>query len=195
MVGLLPTTETCGATPRTSRTGRKERYRRAMVCRDDDRSREPTRLRFAMVTRRAGLLARTWVVAAVALAVAGLAACSAAPHAMPPKRPNTELVIGEYERHKPDGETAIRFRGDGSVRLARNRAQLDAEPPLATGTWKLDASRLTLTYDKGLCTDRAGDHAGTYTVVISKVGIHFTKVEDSCERRAAIDGQTWWRIK
>jgi len=33
-----------------------------------------------------------------------------------------------------------------------------------------------------------------YTVVIPKVGIHFTKVEDSCARRAAIDGQTWWRL-
>lgn len=131
----------------------------------------------------------------VALLAAGLAACSEPRRAGPPKRPNTELIVGEYERHKPDGETAIRFRGDGSMRLAKTRALLDTEPPLATGTWKLDASRLTVTYDKGLCTERAGDQAGVYTVVISKVGIHFTKVEDPCERRSAIDGQTWWRIK
>jgi hypothetical protein len=135
-------------------------------------------------------------------AVAALAACSAGaacsdsqPHAVPPKRPNTDLILGAYERHPPDGETAIRFRADGSVRLARSRAQLDAEPPLATGTWKLDGARLTLSYDHGICTDAPAERTGVYTVVVSRIGVHFTKVEDSCQRRAAIDGQTWWRIK
>jgi hypothetical protein len=52
-----------------------------------------------------------------------------------------------------------------------------------------------VTYDQGMCAERAGDQTGVYTVVISKIGIHFTKVEDSCERRSSIDGQTWWRIK
>lgn len=131
----------------------------------------------------------------VALLAACLAACSEPRRIGPPKRPNTELIVGEYERHKPDGETAIRFRADGSVRLAKTRALLDTEPPLATGTWKLDGGRLTVTYDKGMCTERAGDQAGVYTVVISKVGIHFSKVEDRCERRSAIGGQTWWRVK
>jgi hypothetical protein len=124
-----------------------------------------------------------------------LIACDSGPHAGPPKRPNAELILGAYERHPPEGETAIRFRADGSVRLARNRTQLDAEPPLATGTWKLDGARLTLTYDHGICNDRPGDQTGAYNVVISKIGIHFTRVEDSCERRSAIDGQTWWRIR
>src|SRR5438552_2190971 len=82
------------------------------------------------------------------------AACSSQPHAVPPKRPNTELIVGEYERHPPDGETAVRFRADGSVRLAKSRSQLDAEPPLASGTWKLEGGKLTLTYDKGICNDR-----------------------------------------
>jgi len=31
--------------------------------------------------------------------------------------------------------------------------------------------------------------------VVSRIGVHFTKVEDSCQRRAAIDGQTWWRYQ
>jgi hypothetical protein len=142
--------------------------------------------------RRGAVLA---VVAAVAVLAISLAACSEHPHAMPPKRPNTELIVGEYERHKPDGETAIRFRGDGSVRVAKTRALLDTEPPLASGTWKLEASRLTVTYDKGMCTEKTGDETGAYTVVISKVGIHFTKVLDRCDRRSTIDSQTWWRIK
>jgi len=128
------------------------------------------------------------------LAVMPLTACSE-PQAVPPKRPNTELIVGEYERHPPDGETAVRFRADGSVRVAKNRTQLDAEPPIASGTWKLDGARLTLTYDHGSCTERSGDQTGAYTVVISKIGIRFTKIEDSCERRAAIHGQTWWRIR
>src|SRR5947207_15054737 len=83
-----------------------------------------------------------------------LAACSE-PQAVPPKRPNTELIVGEYERHPPDGETAVRFRADGSVRLAKSRSQLDAEPPLASGTWKLECGKLTLTFDKCICNDRS----------------------------------------
>jgi hypothetical protein len=127
--------------------------------------------------------------------VGSVVACGPEHHAVPLKAPNTELIIGEYERHPPDGTTAVRFRGDGSVRLARTKALLDTEPPLASGEWKIDGNRLTVTYDKGLCTAQAGEQTGVYTVVISRVGIHFTKVDDSCERRAAIDGQTWWRVK
>jgi len=135
-----------------------------------------------------------WI--AVWLVTAGLlAACSSGPQAVPLKQPNTELIVGEYERHPPAGQTAVRFRGDGSVRLAKTRALLDTEPPLATGTWKVDGTRLTLTYDKGICADQPAERSGVYNVVISKVGIHFTKVEDGCERRATMDGQTWWRIK
>jgi hypothetical protein len=124
-----------------------------------------------------------------------IAACAEPPHAVPPKAPNNELIVGEYERHPPDGTTAIRFRGDGSVRVAKTKAELDTDPPSASGTWKVDAGKLTLTYDAGACTESAGDKTGVYTVVISRVGIHFTKVEDSCARRAKLDGQTWWRIK
>jgi hypothetical protein len=142
----------------------------------------------------AGLAVIASFVAPPALAF-GIAACGPEPHGVPPKRPNTELIVGEYERHPPDGTTAIRFRGDGSVRLAKTKALLDTEPPVASGEWKLEGGKLTLTYDKGTCADAEAERAGVYTVVISKVGIHFTKVEDRCERRASIDGQTWWRLK
>jgi hypothetical protein len=127
--------------------------------------------------------------------VAALAACEPPRPAAPAKAPNTELIIGEYERHPPDGETAIRFRADGSVRLARTKALLDTDPPLAAGTWKLDGGRLSLTFDSGMCNDAPSERSGVYTVVISRIGIRFTKVEDDCQRRSAIDGQTWWRIK
>jgi len=131
----------------------------------------------------------------VLLAVAPAACTSSVRHAGPAKPANTALIVGEYERHPPDGETALRFRADGSVRLAKTKAQLDTEPLLASGGWKLDGDRLTLTYDKGACSDPSSDRDGVYTVVISKVGIHFTKVEDRCARRSSIDGQTWWRLK
>ncbi|HEX4422611.1 MAG TPA: hypothetical protein VH165_32070 [Kofleriaceae bacterium] len=121
--------------------------------------------------------------------------CGPGPQAVPLKAPNTELIVGEYERHPPEGTTAIRFRGDGSVRLAKTKAELDGEAPIAIGEWKVDGNKLTLTYSKGACTDSAAEQTGVYTVVISRVGIHFTKVEDGCQRRSAIDGQTWWRIK
>ena len=50
-----------------------------------------------------------------------------------------------------------------------------------------------MTFLRGMCAD--GPKVGVYKVVISKVGIRFTKVEDSCERRAKMDGQTWWRLR
>ena len=138
---------------------------------------------------------RSSSIAAWLVTIGQISACASEPHAVPLKPPNTQLIVGEYERHPPEGQTAVRFRGDGSVRLAKTRALLDTEPPLATGTWKVDGARLTVTYETGTCSDKAADKTGVYTVVISKIGIHFTKVEDSCERRAAIDGQTWWRTK
>ncbi|HEY0191118.1 MAG TPA: hypothetical protein VGC42_08345 [Kofleriaceae bacterium] len=123
-----------------------------------------------------------------------LAACEPEHHAVPLKAPNNELILGEYERHPPDGTTAIRFRGDGSVKLAKTRAELDGSSPIATGTWKTDGNKLTLTYEQGACTGSDGEKAGTYEVVISRVGIHFKKLEDACERRSQIDNQTWWRV-
>ncbi len=110
------------------------------------------------------------------------------------KRPNAELVAGEFERHPPDGETAVRFSPDGAFRIAKNRMQFDVEPPIATGTYALDGDKLTFTHRQGTCTG-AGEAVGVFKVVISKIGIHFTKVTDPCQRRSSLDGQTWWRIK
>jgi uncharacterized protein (TIGR03066 family) len=118
-----------------------------------------------------------------------LAACGK-PEPMPPKRPNNELIVGEFERRHQEAHTAARFKGDGSVTLASKADELDGKA-IAEGTYKLDGDKLTLVYTKGeLC--EAGVE-GTYTVVISKVGIRFTKIDDACERRAKIDGETWYR--
>jgi hypothetical protein len=121
-----------------------------------------------------------------------VAACgSGKPDPVPPKRPNNELIIGEFERHPPAGTTAVRFRADGSVTLAHDRSKLDGET-LATGTFKLDGEQLTLSYSTGMC---ASDGDGVYKVVVSKVGIRFTKVDDNCAQRSKIDGETWFRAR
>jgi hypothetical protein len=128
-----------------------------------------------------------WPLSLVALQIA----CGK-PEPMPPKRPNTELIVGEFARKPPVGTTAARFRSDGSVVIAHEAGELDTKP-LAAGNFKLDGDKLTLSYASGeMCP--AGVE-GTYTVVISKVGIHFAKVDDPCERRAKMDGETWYRIK
>jgi hypothetical protein len=125
------------------------------------------------------------------LLVAVLAgACSEKPPPMPPKAPNTELIVGTFARKPPVGTTAAWFRADGSVTLASKAEEIDSKP-IASGSWKLDGDQLELTYAKGeMC--EAGV-TGTYKVVISKIGIHFSKVDDACERRAKIDGETWYR--
>ncbi len=110
---------------------------------------------------------------------------------MPPKPPNDSLIIGSFERHPPEGKTAMRFRANGEVTVAKDRDKLDGAPD-ATGTWAVEKDQLTLTYATGECGDAK---VGVYKVVLSKIGVHFTKVDDSCDQRSHIDGQTWWRIK
>jgi hypothetical protein len=111
------------------------------------------------------------------------------------KKPNDELIVGDFTRRGADGETAIRFMPDHTYRVVKNKTMFDAEPPLGTGTWKADGDQLVLNSQKGMCTEAAGERAATYQVVISKIGVRFTKVGDGCARRATMDGQTWWRIK
>ncbi len=122
-----------------------------------------------------------------------LGACGGSEHqAVPPKKPNNELIVGEFERHPPDGTTAARFRADGSVTIAHSKNELDTKP-LATGTYQIDKDQLTLSYTGGeMCK---GGGPGTYKVVVSKIGIRFAKVSDDCEQRSKLDGQTWFRVK
>ena len=131
---------------------------------------------------------------ALALAVISLATGCPPTDPIPPKRPNTELIAGSYERHQPDGETAIRFQPDGGYRVAKSRMQFDVEPAVGTGTYTIDKDTLTIEAGKGMCAESASTKIGTYKIVLSKIGIRFTKISDSCERRSKFDGQTWWRF-
>lgn len=126
-----------------------------------------------------------------------LIACggSESPHAVPPKKPNNELVVGEYERHPPDGTAALRLRGDGSFRITKTKADLDKEPPIVEGKWQLDKDTLTLTAEKGACSGDELNKSSIYKVVLSKVGIRFAKDTETCTERATMDKTTWFRIK
>jgi uncharacterized protein (TIGR03066 family) len=122
-----------------------------------------------------------------------IAACGTPAERPPPKAPNNELVVGDFTRKPPDGEMAVRFAGDGTFLFAKNKGELDKQPHLADGTYKVDGDQLTFTATQGMCAD--GAQAGSYKVVISKIGIRFTKVNDGCADRARLDGQTLWRLK
>jgi len=125
------------------------------------------------------------------LALATLAACSA--HSRPAtKPPNEELIVGDYERRPPAGTTIARFKSDGSLEVAHDRASLGSHD-LATGTFDLQGDALTLTYTGGeMCK---GSGPGHYKVVLSRVGIRFTKVDDPCDQRSKMDGETWFRVQ
>ena len=131
--------------------------------------------------------------------VATLAACGSGPggsgstHAAAIKPPAEDIIFGIYERRPPLGTTALKIQRDGSLILAKDKGKLDDEKPLATGSWKLEKDTLTLVYSLGECAD--GARSGTYKVSVSKIGIHFAKLEDECAVRAKIDGETWWRVR
>ncbi|MEO9157332.1 MAG: hypothetical protein ABI591_17080 [Kofleriaceae bacterium] len=126
------------------------------------------------------------------VAVLAGSACGGSSHDAITKRPNTELIVGSFERHPPDGTTIARFQGDGTITVAHDQASLDRKN-LAVGQYKLDGDQLTLTYTEGeMC--KPGE-IGTYKVVLSKIGMRFAKISDSCATRAKIDGQTWFRVQ
>jgi len=124
-----------------------------------------------------------------------LASCGPERAPAPAKKPNDQLIVGDFARRGGDGKSAIRFARDGTYRLAEDKSSFDKEPPLGTGTWKISGDQLTLSAQRGLCTDAGQGRDATYKVVVSKVGVRFEKVSDDCERRATMDGQTWWRIQ
>lgn len=134
---------------------------------------------------------RLWGAAVLVLVACG-GSDKPAHFSVAPKPPNDQLIVGDYERKPPAGTTAIRFDRDGNVKVAHDKGKLDGSEPIALGTYKLDGDQLTLTYTEGACKD---DGPGIYKVVISKLGIRFSKVDDSCEQRSRIDNEVWRRVE
>jgi hypothetical protein len=127
----------------------------------------------------------------IVIALAVLSACGKEPVSRIPKKPNTELIVGDFERHAPS-TTAYRFGADGSFFAAKTKAELERTPHLTEGAYSFEADKLTFKATRGECANQAG----TYSVVLSKVGIRIVdKVSDDCEWRSRLVGQTLWRIK
>jgi len=138
---------------------------------------------------------RTAIVVGVLVGYVGGCAEAEKPKIMPPKRPNDELIVGEFERRPPQGTMAMRFRANGGITVAKDKASLDKQPVLGEGTYELveKETQMKLTFTGGdMCTP---EQVGVYKVVLSKVGIRFTKLEDECENRARLDASTFYRIK
>lgn len=123
-----------------------------------------------------------------------LAACPGPePVSRIPKKPNTELVVGDYERRPPAGTAAFRFAADGTYTVAKNKGEMERTPHVSEGTYKVDGETLTFETTRGECADAK---TGSYKVNISKIGIRvIDKIDDACEWRARLAGQTLWRIK
>ena len=63
----------------------------------------------------------------ISLVVLGVAACSTKPPPMPPKAPNNELIVGEFERRHQEAKTAARFTKEGYVVIASKADELDSK--------------------------------------------------------------------
>src|SRR5689334_13026629 len=56
---------------------------------------------------------------------------SSKPEPVPPKKPNNELVVGDFERRKPSGEQAFRFDNNGNYFVVKNKGELDHTPHIS----------------------------------------------------------------
>jgi len=127
----------------------------------------------------------------IVLALLLVAACGKEPASRIPKKPNNELIVGDFERHAP-ATTAYRFGADSTYFAAKTKAELERTPHLTEGTYSVDNEKLTMKAARGECANTSG----TYKVVLSKIGIRVVdKIDDSCEWRSHLVGQTLWRIK
>ena len=130
-------------------------------------------------------------------AIAILLVLSACPGPEPasriPKKPNEELVVGDFERRPPAGTAAYRFASDGTYTVSKNKGEMERTPHVSEGTYKVQGETLTFEAVRGECAD---NKIGSYKVNISKIGIRvIEKIDDACEWRSRLAGQTLWRIK
>jgi hypothetical protein len=100
-------------------------------------------------------------------------------------------LVGTFHR-ADERATAMRFAADGTCAVAQSAAELSAATTLCT--WKLDGSRLTFTNSQGSCAETDATRVGVYDIVVAAHGVTFKMVNDTCERRMSIDGETWERL-
>ena len=132
----------------------------------------------------------------IGLAVAGCggtakpAPSTPAPTATSSATPSS--LVGDFAIQN-DGHTAVlRFAADGTCAVAKSVEGLAT--PSHRCTWTLDGSRLTFNNTEGSCAEKEETKIGVFDVIVTAQDVSFKKVSDSCERRMAIDGETWTRI-
>ena len=103
----------------------------------------------------------------------------------------TEALIGDWASPVAHGRF-MRFTADGKLALALNAADLGSAK--TTGTWSLAGHSLTFTNLTGACSSPSTDQVGVYTAEFVGVSLRFIKLEDACEARSSIDGETWTRL-
>jgi hypothetical protein len=105
----------------------------------------------------------------------------------------TATIVGDFTRQDPEHPTVLRFAEDGSCLVSSDIASVAT--PSHRCTWKLDGTRLTFTNTEGTCAEPAANVVGVYEVVLTPTQVTFKVVEDKCDSRLSIDGQTWIRAK
>ncbi len=103
-----------------------------------------------------------------------------------------EALVGDWVAPAEHG-VFMRFTADGKVFVALSREQLATAK--TTGTWKMEQSHLTFENLTGSCSEGEAERVGRYEVQLAADTVHFTKVNDACDRRNSIDGETWARVR
>ncbi len=102
-----------------------------------------------------------------------------------------EPLVGDWASPVAHGRF-MRFTADGKLALALDAADLGSAK--TTGTWSLAGNRLTFTNLTGACSSPSTEQVGAYTAEFVAGSLRFTKLEDACEARSSIDGETWTRL-
>lgn len=134
------------------------------------------------------------LVIGVALAGCGGAAkptpAAAAPEA--PTAATPASLVGDFAIQNEGHTAVLRFSADGTCAVATSVEGLAT--PSHRCTWTLDGDRLTFNNTEGTCAEKEETKIGVFDVVVTARDVSFKMVSDSCERRMAIDGETWTRI-
>ena len=102
-----------------------------------------------------------------------------------------EPLVGDWASPVAHGRF-MRFTADGKLSLALNAADLGSSK--TTGRWTLAGNTLTFTNLTGACSSPATEQVGVYTAEFVGGSLRFSKLEDACEARSSIDGETWTRL-
>ena len=130
-----------------------------------------------------------------AVLVVTLAACGGgddhAHYAVAPKPPNDALIVGSTSATHPPARPRSASIATARSSSPTTRPSSPPTRPSRPARGRSTSDQLTLTYTEGEC---AQDGPGVYKVVLSKIGVHFTKVDDACESRSHMDNEVWRRF-